>query len=52
LWGICIVGVILDLVKDETKVVEVQFCARSQKDIDCINRGVIIGAQHASTSSH
>jgi len=49
LWGICIVGIILDLVKDETKVVEAQFHARSQKDIDCINQGVIISA---SASSH
>ena len=32
-----IVSVILDLVKDESEVVNGQFHARLQKDIDCIN---------------
>ena len=36
--------------KDESKVTGGQFCARLQTDVDSINRGVIIGAQHTSAS--
>lgn len=39
-----IVRVVLDLVKDETEVIDAQFRARSQKNVDCVDRGVIIGA--------
>ena len=44
-----VLRVILDLVKDESKIIDAKFCARLQKDVDCINWGMIIGTQHTST---
>ena len=47
-----VASVVLDLVKDESKVIDGQFRAKLQKDVDCINRAMIIGTQHTSTSGH